>query len=48
MTTQIPTSTETNPKQDDSNNNTPVEEQASTLPADEDPFFEDYLDRDFD
>jgi hypothetical protein len=25
-----------------------IEGQASTLPADEDPFFEDYLDRDFD
>jgi hypothetical protein len=48
VTTQIPTSAEMNPKQDDSNNNTPVEEQASTPPAEEDPFFEDYLDRDFD
>lgn len=46
MTTQIPTRTETNPKQDDSNNNIPVEEQApldeqaSTVPEEEDPFFE--------
>ena len=48
VTTQIPTSTETNPKQDDSNNNTPVEEQASTAPEEDDPFFDDYVDRDFD
>jgi hypothetical protein len=53
VTIQIPSRTETNPKQDDSNNNmpveeqTPVEEQRSTAPE-EDPFFEDYIDRDFD
>jgi hypothetical protein len=60
VTTQIPARTETNPKQDDSNNNipveeqasvdeqAPVEEQASTVPVEDDPFFEDYIDRDFD
>jgi hypothetical protein len=60
VTTQIPTKTETNPKQDDSNNNAPVDEQgpvekqvpvekqASTAPEEHDPFFDDYVDRDFD
>jgi hypothetical protein len=54
VTTQVPTRTETDPKQDNSNNNmpveeqTPVEEQPSTVPEEEDPFFEDYVDRDFD
>jgi hypothetical protein len=60
VTTQVPTRTETDPKQDNSNNKTPVEvqtpveeqipveEQPSTVPEEEDPFFEDYVGRDFD
>ena len=54
MTIQDPPKKETNPGQDGSNNNvpvegqTPVEGQASVAPEEVDPFFEDFTDRDFD
>ena len=53
VTTQIPSRTETSPKNDDSSNipveeQTPVEEQKPTAPVEEDSFFDDLIDRDFD